>query len=318
MIFWSTWVLVAGLGGTALQVQFPRAPLVTVGFAMVLLAVAAVRVWTGAGWPALGAVILALLVWYLPLTPRADRDWAPDVAKIVRGEMVGDQVTLHNVRAFRWHSATEAEEIWQTRRYDLSQLTGADMLTSVWGNPKIAHLVVSFGFVDGQRVVFSVEIRRERDEAFSSIGGFFRQFELALIAADESDIIRLRTNHRAEDVRLYPLRLTPDQLRAVFLRYVELGNDLNAQPRWYNTVTANCTSVVWGLVRVLDPDLPLNRALLLSGLLPDWLYRLGVLADTGDLAAIKARAAISARALALPDAADFSAAIRAPASDPLR
>jgi hypothetical protein len=185
------------------------------------------------------------------------------------------------------------------------------MITSVWDSPKIAHLLVSFGFADGRHVVFSVEIRREKGEAFSSIGGFFRQFELSLIAADEADVVKLRTNFRGEEVRLYPLRLTPEQLRAVFLRYVELGNALNEKPRWYNTVTANCTTVVWQLTRVLNPDLPLDRSLLLSGYLPDWLYRMGVLADEGTLEDIRARAVISDRAKALPEGADYSVGIRA-------
>lgn len=308
--FW----LLLGLGGlwagVALWVQFPGARWVLALFLGALAVVIWARLATPWGWAALGLLALAVAGWYAGLVPRADRDWAPDVARIVTGEVQGDRVTLHNVRSFRWTDRDHAAENWKTLQLDLSLLASADMITSVWSNPDIAHLLVSFGFADGQRVVFSVEIRRERGERFSSIGGFFRQFELALIAADEADIVKLRTHHRAEDVRLYPLRLTPDQLRVVFLEYVKLGNDLAAQPRWYNTVTANCTTVVWHLTRALNPDLGLDPSLLLSGRLPAWLYRLGLLAQDGTLDQIRDAARISARALAAPEGADFSAAIR--------
>ncbi len=310
VLFWLILLLGGAWAGTALWVQFPAARWVPGLFALALAGVVWLRLSGGWGWAGLALLAAAVGVWYLGMRPQQDRDWAPDVARIVRGTVVGDAVTLENVRAFRWRDRDHAEPLWETRHYDLSKLASADMITSVWSSPKIAHLLVSFGFTDGQRVVFSVEIRREREEKFSSIGGFFRQFELALIAADEADVVKLRTDYRNEDVRLYPLRLTPEQLRAVFLRYVELGNDLNAAPRFYNTVTSNCTTVVWQLTKVLDPDLPLDRSLLFSGLLPDWLYRMGVLAAQGDLEQIRAGAAISEKAKAAAGDADFSAAIR--------
>lgn len=311
VLFWGLLTLGLAWAGTALWVQFPQARLLALtGLAVLAAFVIWARLGPGWGWSALALAALLVGGWYLSLRPQQDRDWAPDVAHIVRGEVEGSKVTLSNIRAFRWHDRVHADEAWQTETFDLDKLVGADMVTSVWGSPKIAHLLVSFHFATGQRVVFSVEIRRERHEEFSSIGGFFRQFELSLIAAREDDIIRLRTNFRSEDVRLYPLRLSQAQLRAVFLRYVELGNELNANPRWYNTLTANCATVVWQLTRVLDPDLPLDIGLLLPGYLPDWLYRLGVLRGHGTLEEIRTRAAISDLAKAAPEGADFSRAIR--------
>lgn len=308
MIFAAAALIFGLWGGTALWVQ--RGVIGLAAFVTALLACLALHLTTVWGWPALALLIAATLIWFLTLRPRLDRDWAPDVAHLVTGTGAGNLVTLHNIRAFHWQDRDHAREDWQSETFDLDQLAGADMVTSVWGNPKIAHLLVSFHFTTGQRVVFSVEIRREQGEAFSSIGGFFRQFELALIAAREDDIIRLRTNHRNEDVRLYPLRLTPDQLRPVFLAYVDLGNRIAQRPAFYNTVTSNCTTVVWQLIRVLKPDLRLHRSLLLSGLLPDWLHRLGVLEGAGNLADLREAARISAKAQAVPEGADFSRAIR--------
>ncbi|MGA0539614.1 DUF4105 domain-containing protein [Neotabrizicola sp. VNH66] len=314
LLFWALLVLGTVWAGLALWVQFPGGrPVVLAGLLALVAGIVWLRLGPGWGWTGLAVAALALGGWYASLTPRQDRDWADDVARIVRGTVDGDRVTLENVRAFRWDTADHASvQNWTTRTVDLSRLEGADMITSVWGNPDIAHLLVSFRFTDGPPVTFSVEIRREKDEKFSPLGGFFRQFELSLIAADEADIVQWRAVPRGEEVRVYPLTLTPGQLRQVFLGYVDLGNALNERPRWYNTVTSNCTTVVWGLSRVLSPDLPLDRSLLLSGYLPEYLDRFGALAGTGTLAEKRARALISPRAREMPPGEDFSRWIRTP------
>jgi len=263
------------------------------------------------GWAVLAIGALAAGGWYQTIRPSDDRDWAIDVSRGVKAAVDGDLVTLRDIRDFDWRTPAEAEPNWITRTYDLSRLIRVDMLTSVWSNPNIAHLLVSFGFADGEHIVFSVEIRRERGEAFSEIGGFFRRFELVLIGAVEADIVRLRSNLRGEQVRLYPVDLTPDQRRAMFLSYVALAQDLERAPAFYNTLSANCTTVVYQLAQVLTPDLPVDWRLVFSAHLPAYLYDLGVLGPDGITEDRHKAALITARAQAA-GRSDFSAAIRAP------
>lgn len=225
-----------------------------------------------------GLTAVTVGLWYQTITPRQDRDWEIDVARGVTARIEGERVTLSNIRDFDWTSETEATPRWITQAYDLRQLESLDMFTSVWSRPDIAHLLVSFGFSSGQHLVFSVEIRREKGEKFNEIGGFFRQFEQVLIAATEDDIVKLRTNYRKEQVRLYRVDLTPAQIRDMFLSYLALAQELEQEPRFYNTLTSNCTTAVWRLARSLKPDLPLDRRLVLSGRLPDYLTDLGVIA----------------------------------------
>ena len=313
LLFWL--LLIPGTAWTAVAfwVQVPHhRPLALAGLVAAVLLVVWLKLASGWGWPVLVAMMLAVGLWYASLKPQADADWAADVARIVSGRVEGDIVVLENTRAFRWTDATTAREAWVTRQVDLSKLTGVDMVTSVWGNPDIAHLLVSFRFEDARPVTFSVEIRREKGEKFSIIGGFFRQFELALVAADEEDILYWRAVPRGEDVRLYPLALTRDQARQVFLAFVALGNDLNRKPQFYNTLTTNCTTVVWHLAKAVAPDLPLSPSLLLSGRLPDYMDRMGALAGEGTLDQKRAAALISDKAKSLPPGVDFSAAIRMP------
>src|SRR5258706_12353321 len=102
--------------------------------------------------------------------------------------------------------------------------------------------MVSFGFEDGRYVCISIETRKEKGEAYSALKGFFRQFELTYIFADERDLARLRTNYRqGEDAYLYRLRGTPEQAQAIFLDYVRRANSLHERPEGYNALTINCT-----------------------------------------------------------------------------
>ena len=151
---------------------------------------------------------LILLGWWHTIQPQQDKPWAPDVARQLQVEQAGNLVTLHHVRNFDWRSPTDFTSRWETRHYHLNKLSSLDVITSYWMGPKIAHVLLSFGFCDGQYVSFSIETRREQHEAFSTFGGFFRKFELSLIAADERDIIYTRTNIRREQVYLYRMQVS--------------------------------------------------------------------------------------------------------------
>ena len=147
-------------------------------------------------------------------------------------------------------------------------------------------------------MVFSGEIRREHHEVFSAIGGFFREFELAMIAAEERDIIYLRTNIRKENVYRYRVNLPPAGARELFLSYVEMGNELAKQPKFYNTLTANCTTIIFHMARILDPSFPFDYRILLSGFLPGYLYDHGWIENGGTLEELRKRASIDEWALA--------------------
>ncbi len=262
------------------------------------------------GWLGLAVALVAAVFWWMSIEPSDNRDWAPDVARGVTAQMQGSEVIVSNVRNFEWRTETGFTPRWETRRYDLDAIISVDLVTSVWDNPAIAHTLLSFGFSDGQHLVFSAEIRRERGEEFSEIGGFFKQFELVMIAATESDIVRLRTNVRREDVHLYPLRMSPKQARELFVSFLQMGNELATQPQFYQTVTSNCTTVIFKLARLAKPGIPLDWRILVSGYLPEYLYDHGLIANDRSVEEMKAGAAISARALKQPDAADFSVMIR--------
>jgi Domain of unknown function (DUF4105) len=252
----------------------------------------------------------ALLIWWQRIAPSNDRIWADDVAQMTTGTVDGNRVTLHNVRNFDWRSNTDYTQRWETRRYDLDRLESVDMVMSYWTGPAIAHMLISFGFGDGEHVVFSVEIRRERIESYSEIGGFFKEFELSIIAADERDVIRVRTNVRGEDTYLYRLRIPVSAMRSLFLGYIEEANTLVRVPRFYNTITVNCTTLVYQMMQRIVGYLPLSYRLIFSGYLPEYVYRVGGLDQRYSLEDLRARGRISERGKAADRSDSFSTDIR--------
>jgi hypothetical protein len=253
-----------------------------------------------------------LLGWWHSLAPSHDRVWADDVARLLASEVDGDRVTLRNVRNFEWETETRYTPRWETREYDLAHLVSGDLILSYWMGPHIAHTLVSFGFDDGRKLVFSLEIRKERQESFSAIGGFFREFEQVIIAADERDLVRTRSNVRKEDVYMYRLRATPAQLRTLFRGYLERAEDLRRKPEFYNTLTSNCTTIVFDLARQIAPGLPLDYRLLASGHVDEYAYDEGALTPGVPFTALRRLGYIDLRAQAADtdDSRAFSRAIR--------
>lgn len=218
------------------------------------------------------------LLWYFGIPARSDRIWNPEVAHELRYQRQGNIVTLSNVRNFDWHADGTATPHWESRTLDLNQITGVNIITSYWMGPQIAHTLVSFDFAQQKPLTFSIEIRKEQHEDFSAIGGFFRKFELSLLAADEKDIIYTRSNVRGEQVYFFPINMPKAEMKALFEEYLHKADDLRQQPKWYNTFSSNCTTLVFDMVQAVSrKQLPSNYRLLASGYLPNYLYDLGAL-----------------------------------------
>jgi uncharacterized protein DUF4105 len=199
--------------------------------ALLLLAVTAIVGLVLRRWSAVaiyGAVLAVIVGWWGMQTLSNDLLWAPDVARTAVGTIEGNRLVVENVRNFIRRSDTDFDARWEQRNYDLGGLTGVDLIMSYWAGEAIAHTILSFDFADGQHLAFSIEIRKEANEAYSALAGFFRAYELAFVAADERDVVGVRTSVRGEDVRLYRLRLSPAQARALLLEYIAEANELSS------------------------------------------------------------------------------------------
>ena len=179
------------------------------------------------------AGFLFVLAWWRSLEPSNDRDWQPDVAVLPRADPDGERVTIHGIRNCLYRSETDYDVRHYDKTFDLAKLATVDLFLVYWGSPSIAHTMVSFGFGDDGYVCVSIETRKEKGEAYSAVRGFFRQFELVYVVADERDLVKVRTDFRHEDVYLYRLKVTPGVARGLFLEYMNRVDALYETPRWY-------------------------------------------------------------------------------------
>jgi hypothetical protein len=266
-----------------------------------------------AHWVFAGAFAL-LLFWWQSLKPSNDRDWQTDVAVLPWAEINGDRVTVHNIRNFNYRTETDFDVAHYDKTYDISRLSSVDLAAVYWAGPHIAHVIISFGFDNGDQLAFSIETRKEKGESYSTLAGFFRQYELIYIAADERDVIRLRTNYRKdppEEVYLYRAQGPVENGRRMFLEYVDKINSLKKQPEWYNTLTTNCTTNVWMHSRVNPGHLAFSWKLLASGHVPEYMHESGRLYTGLPFEELRARSRVNDRAQAADQAPDFAHRIRA-------
>jgi len=255
-----------------------------------------------------------VVLWFLFIPPSNDRDWQPDVARLSWAEIDGDRIAVHNIRNFDYRSETDYTPAYYDKQFDLSKLEGVDVVAVYWMGPDIAHVFLSFGFTGGDHLPISIEARKEKGEGYSTLRGFFRQYELYYVVADERDVIRLRTNYRhdpPEDVYVYRAHHgTIENGRRLFLSYMDRINALKASPEFYNTLTTNCTTNIWLNTRVNPDHLPFNWKILLSGHIPEYLYEMKVLDTRLSFPELKNRDHVNERAQAADTAVDFSRRIR--------
>jgi hypothetical protein len=261
-------------------------------------------------WAVFLLLFAVVQVWWLGLEPSNDREWLRDVARPPAVTFDGDLVTIKNVRNFHYRSESDFDEEWDTRTYDLSKIQGLDMFLSYWGSPMIAHTITSWEFEDGQHLAVSIETRKEVGEAYSAVLGFFRQFELYYVAADERDVIGVRTNHRGEDVYLYRMKTPIPVARALLVDYLEEMNRLTTAPRWYNALLHNCTTVIRRHARQVAPRNPIDWRIIVNGYIDQLGYDRGSVDTSLPFDELRRASNITERAKAAGDDPGFSRSIR--------
>jgi hypothetical protein len=257
-------------------------------------------------------VFAGVVAWWMSIPASNDRPWQRDVATVPYATVQGDQVTIHKIRNLNYRTETDFDVRYYDKTYDLSRLDSVDLIAVYWMGDAIAHVMITFGFQEKDFVTFSIETRKEIGEGYSTVKGFFKQYESIFIAGDERDLIRVRTDYRnpTEDVYLYRTRMPPETARKFFMEYVQEINSLKQHAQWYNTLTSNCTVDIIKLIRDFGGRATYNWKVLLSGYTPLYAYELGGLDTSIPFAELRKLSYVNPRARALGDDPEFSRKLR--------
>jgi hypothetical protein len=244
--------------------------------------------------------------------PTHDRAWVGEQALLPAVTLTGSQAHVRNVRDFAYRSGTDFTPAYRERTYDLDKLQrvwfGLSPFTRDWRGP--AHAFLSFQFSDGQYVAVSVEARRQVGETYSIWKGALRQFELIYVIGEERDLVGVRVV-KDDPVYLYPMRATPQQARALFVRMMRRAQEVERRPEFYNTFSNNCTTNILEPVnQIADKDIPFGLEILLPGYSDKLAHERGLIDTELSLDEARRRFEVNERARAAIAAPDFSARIR--------
>jgi hypothetical protein len=258
------------------------------------------------------AMLFALILGvFLLKNPSNTRNWQPDLALLPYAVFEGDKVTIYNIRNCDYRSETDFTVHYYDKTFDLNALTSVDLYLADWGLKHVVHTMISFGFNDRDYVAVSIEARKEQGEGYSTLKGFFRQYELINVVADERDVVRLRTNYRqGETVYLYRIQGDKKLFREVFLDYMRSINQLKEKPQWYNALLTNCTTQLRAHTRPYFHKVFWNWRLLANGYADELAYEKGTLDTSRPFVELKELSIINTKAKAADNAPDFSLRIR--------
>ncbi len=248
------------------------------------------------------------------LEPSNYRDWTPEFSRLSYAAALPDgRIHLTNVRNNQYLTENDFVPQYEDRIYAMDDVRAVDFIVVPFqGAEFMAHTMLSFSMADGSVISISAEIRTEKGEQYNPLLGMSRQFELTYVVADERDLVRLRTRHRAADVYLYRTTATPAQAQALFLDMLQRVNELAAKPEFYNTVANNCTTNVLNHVnRLRKQKISYRWQVLLPGFSDKLAYELGMLDNRIPFEQLKQNALINDLAEQYYDDPDFSQKIRA-------
>ena len=256
--------------------------------------------------------VLAIVIAFVSMQPSNNKEWLEEYARMPRAEYHGHELIIQDIRDFEYHGSHDNyTPRYKTITYDINDLQGVDFILSHWDDQiMIAHSMLVFRFKNTENLVVSVETRREEDEPWDIPRGFFQQYELIYVLGTEEDLIGRRINISNQDVFLYPTTLNKKQVREVLDNTMREINTLYEQPKFYNTLTKNCTSTLFDVSRRPELFDWFNPQILLNGASDRLLRKLGVLRGEGTYWEFKYNHYISQKGKEASSGNNFSELIR--------
>lgn len=237
----------------------------------------------------LAVVLLSFMVWFIrvrPRQPQLEAVWNSDCELITTADIDDTKITFRNVRNFFWRTTKDRDESWIDEvKVDTEEIKDiwfiVDHFHSLHG---LAHTYLTFEFNDGTCLSFSFEARRRVKHRYHPWDGLWRNYELYLLVALESDMTGLRTNARGNKDYMFRGITPPEKDKHMLIRMAQKANQLSEKPEWYHSLLTTCnTSIVRMVNRVTPGRVPFLWRNFLPGYTPRAALKLGLIEDWGGL-----------------------------------
>ena len=262
-------------------------------------------------------LIIVILISYgifsIIVKPSLNRDWNSDQEILAKTVIEGNKISISNIRNINYRTTSDFDVRYYDKTFDLSKLNSVWYIVEPFAGhgAGAAHTMLSFGFDNGDYVSISVEIRKEKGEKFGAFAGLLRQFELVYVIADERDVIKLRSNYRKDEVFLYPVQTSKENMQKLFVSMLNRANKLATEPEFYNTLTSTCTTNIVSHVNEIVPGrIPLSYKVLMPAYSDELAHKIGLIDNSLSLDELRKKYRINERALKYADSIDFSKKIR--------
>lgn len=197
--------------------------------------------------------ILSFLIWHYSQKPPLNADWPETYSILPASEVNGNLLTIKNVRNFRYNpDESVAKVAYYDRTYNLDDLVKVWYIYEPFGYA--AHSFLSFEFKNDIFVTISIEAKTTKEQKYDAWVGLLRSYPLIYVVADENDAVLMRANIRKNQVILYPTTVSAEAGKKLLLELLKETNELYFQPKWYNTVTANCTTLIGDHINNVWPN----------------------------------------------------------------
>jgi hypothetical protein len=221
-------------------------------------------------------LLCALLVFIYSKTPSNTKVWDVEFSKqtnITKDK--GGEYNLQNIRDFSHQVGTTTKTEWTNIDINPADIRRMWFFVTYFSEHKeVAHTFISFETNSGQTVSFSIEARREAGEKYTFIDGFLNTYELQYLWGTERDFVSERVVKDGNPVYMYELKLQPETMQKLFVYFSQETNTLNAQPRFYHLLFANCTNMLAKIINTYYPNkLPYDISWNLTGLSPIYLQK---------------------------------------------
>jgi len=233
-------------------------------------------------WLALPVVLLLIFGWYFK-EPLRLANWDPDVRVLAQVDMSKDEseIEFRGVRNWTYARDEVLTSDYFNQTYQLEDLERTWFyLQPLDATGLIAHTFVVFEFSevygDKRHLGISVETRRKQGEEYSLLKGAFKGFMLVHTWATEADLTSRRTDYYDYELFKHELQLSKADQKGLLKAFARETNQLHANPKFYNTVTNNCTNALAYYVNELKPGaIPWHYSFIFTGRSVDYLRSLG-------------------------------------------